>query len=183
MDNYDNVFKSIRIINSSAGLNIAARRITVSTCGIISKINAMAKEGLQIELAVSLHSANDITRSQLMPVNKKEPLDKLLATCREYTKKTKRQITFEYVLIKNVNDSQDDARQLAKQIKGMLCKINLITCNQVKALGFHSVGRQQAVQFQKILLQKGILVTIRASRGEDIAAACGQLRYSFSKKS
>ncbi|MDP8266500.1 MAG: 23S rRNA (adenine(2503)-C(2))-methyltransferase RlmN [Candidatus Aceula meridiana] len=182
MDNYDNVFKSIRIINSSSGLNIAARRITVSTCGLIPQIRAMAKEGLQIELAVSLHAANNTTRSQLMPVNRKDPLDKLLATCKSYSKATKRQITFEYVLIKGVNDSQEDARQLARQVKGMLCKINLITCNQVKALACCSADRQQAVKFQNILLQKGILVTIRAPRGEDIAAACGQLRYSLSKK-
>ena len=176
-DNYENVLKAIRIINHPKGFGIAARRITVSTCGLIPEIVRFSQEGIQIELAISLHASDNKLRNRLMPVNKKYPLEKLLKTCQEYSKKTKRQITFEYILIKGLNAGRQDAEHLADLLKGMLCKVNLIACNQVDISGCSSVGRDDVFRFKRILEDRKILVTTRLARGEDISAACGQLRY------
>ena len=176
-DNYDKVLKAIRIINDPRGLGIAARRITVSTCGLIPEIMKFSQEGMQIELAISLHASDGRLRNRLMPVNKKYPLEKLLKTCREYSQETKRQITFEYILIKNFYASRQDAENLASLLKGMLCKVNLIAYNQIDIVGYSAVGRDDVFRFKKVLEDKRIPVTTRKPRGEDISAACGQLRY------
>jgi 23S rRNA (adenine2503-C2)-methyltransferase len=182
MDNYDNVFKAIRMINASYGLNIAARRITVSTCGLIPQIERMATEGLQIELAVSLHSVDEDTRTRLMPINKKYPVGALLKVCRVYAQTTNRQVTFEYILMRGVNDAVKDALDLAQQLKGMLCKVNLIACHAVSSQGFLAPEPSQISKFKEVLFKKGIVVTVRLSRGEDVQAACGQLRYVRSQE-
>ncbi len=181
-DNYDNVLKAIRIINDPKAFGIAARKITVSTCGIIPKIKEFSTCGMQIELAISLHGSNSQIRSQLMPVNKRYPLENLLETACEYSKKTNRQITFEYVLIKDFNASMKHARELAKLLKGMLCKVNLIAYNHADVSRCSSVTRKDIAFFKSALEEKGIVVTIRMPRGEDIDAACGQLRYRHTKK-
>jgi 23S rRNA (adenine2503-C2)-methyltransferase len=172
------VTKAIRIINSPKGLNIAARRMTVSTCGLIPKIKKLAREGLQIELAVSLHGASDESRNLLMPVNRKYPVKDLIAACREYSTGTKRQITFEYILIKNVTCTKKSAAALAPLLKGMLCKVNLIPYNPIAEFGYERPARTEVYAFRDRLQQSGIHATIRTPRGKDISAACGQLRHS-----
>lgn len=177
MDNYDPVLKAIRIINAPLGLNIGARRITVSTCGIIPGIKRLAEEDLQVELSVSLHAADDKMRSGLLPVNKKYPLKELLAACRDYSRKTKRQVTFEYVLIKGFNSGQKEAEKLTGLLKGFrLCKVNLIPANPVKELKIEPPNKLEVIFFRDYLLKHKIPATLRKSRGQDIAAACGQLR-------
>ncbi|MCM8770706.1 MAG: 23S rRNA (adenine(2503)-C(2))-methyltransferase RlmN [Candidatus Omnitrophica bacterium] len=176
LDNYDNVLKAIRIINSPAGLNIGARKITLSSAGFIPGIKRLVSEGLQIELAISLHAGDDKTRSFLMPLNKKYPLQELLAVIKEYIKKTKRQITFEYILIDGVNSSISEAEKLSKLLKDLNCKVNLIPCNPVKEIGFLPAKKMDILLFKDRLLKSGIKVTVRMPRGEDIQAACGQLR-------
>jgi 23S rRNA (adenine2503-C2)-methyltransferase len=182
LDNYDNVLKVIRIINSPLGLNIGARRITISTCGIIPGIKRLADEGLQIELSISLHAADDRTRSQIMPINKKYPLKDLIKACAEYIKKTNRQITFEYVLIKNINLDLQSAQNLATILKSLgLCKVNLIPCNPIRELNVETPAKLEILLFRDYLLKQGLNVTLRKPRGQDIAAACGQLRLRYEK--
>lgn len=183
LDNYDNVMRVIRIINSPDGLNISARRITLSTCGIIPGIRRLSEEGLQIELSISLHAADDKTRSALMPLNKKYPLKDLIQACREYIEKTNRQITFEYILIKDANSDLQNAKNLVKILKGLrLCKVNLITANPVKELNIEPPNKLDILLFKDCLLKSGVNVTLRKPRGEDIEAACGQLRLRYEKK-
>ena len=182
LDNYQNVIKAIRIINSKEGFNIAARRITISTCGVIPGMKKLENEGLQIELSISLHSADDKIRSQIVPVNKKYPIDELMLACKEYIEKTARQITFEYVLLEGLNSELSDAQKLVKILKGLkLCKINLIVFNPVKELNVGPPAKEKAVLFKKYLLKAGIPATIRKPRGQDIEAACGQLRLGYVK--
>jgi 23S rRNA (adenine2503-C2)-methyltransferase len=182
-DNYENVLGAIRIINSPLAFNIGARRITISTCGIIPGIKRLESEDLQIELSISLHAADDKTRTQLMPVNKKYPLAELIKCCREYVTKTKRQITFEYILIKDVNSSLTDAHKLVTLIKDLkLAKINLIPANSVPELKVMPPAPQEVDSFKESLLKAQINVTVRKERGQDIAAACGQLRLRYEKK-
>lgn len=178
LDNYDNVLKAIRIINDRQGLNIGARRITVSTCGLVPGIKRLAQEGLQIELSVSLHAANDGLRNSLMPVNKRYPLTILIPACRDYFTQTRRIITFEYALIKNINDSQTQARELIRLTRRAKARINLIPLNQVS--GFKGTAPEPEVisRFARELESAGINTTIRQSRGNSISAACGQLRYA-----
>lgn len=175
LDNYDNVLKAIRIVNSPEGLNIGARRITISTCGVIPGMEKLAKENLQIELSVSLHSADDKTRSRLMPVNKIYPLKDLMRVCRNYIKKTNRQITFEYILIGGVNSDLQSAKRLGKLLAGMNCKANLIPANTIEKLKFEPPERKDILLFKDTLEKSGINVTLRRPRGQDIEAACGQL--------
>jgi len=176
MDNYENLLKAIRIINSPKGLNIAARRITISTCGLIPKIKKLAKEGLQIELAVSLHGSSNTSRNVLMPVNKKYPIDELIHACRDYVQATKRQITFDYILIRGLTCTKQAAIKLRRLLKGTTCKLNLIRYNKVAEFDFQPSTRKEAVDFQKQLKGLGIHSTFRTPRGGDINAACGQLR-------
>ncbi len=183
LDNYDNVIKAIRIINSPHALNIGVRRITISTSGILPAIKRLSQEGLQIELSVSLHAADERIRSRLMPVNKIYPLLNLITACREYIKKTNRQITFEYILIKDKNASLQDALKLSKILKDLkLCKVNLIPCNLIKECQVEPPGKKDVLLFRDYLLKSGINVTLRKPRGQDIEAACGQLRLRYEKK-
>lgn len=178
LDNYDNLLRAIRLINSPKAINIAARRITISTCGVIPKIKALMQEGLQIELAVSLHGPNNQIRDILMPVNKRYPLKELIAACREYARATKRQITFEYILIKNLTCTEKAAEELGILLKGMLCKLNLIPYNPVAEFPHQPPAKMEMLFFKKKLSDCGLHATIRMPRGRDITAACGQLRHS-----
>lgn len=182
MDNYENVIKAVRIINSGYGLNIGARRITISTCGIIPGIERLASEGLQFELSVSLHAATDELRSKLMPINKKYPLKDLIKTCKEYSIKTKRQVTFEYILIKNINSSLKDAKDLCGLLKDFkLSKVNLIPSNYIPEFKLKPADKSEIFNFRDHLSSQGVCVTLRKERGEDINAACGQLRLNYAK--
>ena len=179
-DNFDNLMKAIRLINDQRGINIGARRITVSTCGVIPKIKQLANEGIQIELAISLHGYDNASRNILMPVNRKYPFDDLIAACREYIQATKRQITFEYILIKDVTCTDKAAESLKKAFRGIICKMNLIPYNPVSEFDHKTPSTQEMQAFRNRLEQFGILATIRSPRGRDVAAACGQLRHATS---
>ncbi len=182
LDNYDNVLEAIRMINSKEGFNIGSRRITISTCGIIPGIKRLAQEGLQIELSVSLHAADDKTRSQLLPVNQKYPLRDLLEACAEYIRETNRQVTFEYVLIKGINSDLPSAQKLSKILKGLkLAKVNLIPANYIKELNIQAPQKPDILAFRDYLVKHGTQVTLRKPRGGDIEAACGQLRLKYVK--
>jgi len=176
LDNYDNVLKSIRAINAPEGLHIAARRITVSTCGIVPGIKRLAGEGLQIELSVSLHGHDEASRAELMPVSQRYPLKELMPACRDYIKLTKRQITFEYILIRNLTCSDEAVRHLGPLLKGLLCKLNLIPYNPVAECAYQPPTKLEVLTFKTALSRRGIHATVRQPRGKDIAAACGQLR-------
>jgi len=182
LDNYDNVLKAIRIINSESGFSIGARRITISTSGIPPAIERLSGEDLQIELSVSLHAASDKTRTRLMPINKKYPLRALLKACRAYIRKTNRQITFEYILIKGINSDLPSARELSTLLRGLNSKVNLIVCNSVKELGILPPNKLEVLLFKNQLIKSGVHVTLRRSRGEDIEAACGQLRLRYAEE-
>ncbi len=174
--NYDNLFKAIRILNDPQALGIGARKITISTVGLVPKIEQLSKEGLQIELAISLHAPNDELRGQIMPVNRRYPLKELIAACRAYAKKTKRLVTFEYILLFEVNDSVEHAQELAKLLKGSFCKVNLIPCHPIPGLPFKRPPLKRMLAFERALKAGGIVCTLRRSRGLDIEGACGQLR-------
>ena len=181
LDNYENVLKSVRILNCKEGLNIGARRITISTCGLIPGMKRLADEGLQIELSISLHAADDKTRSILVPVNKKYPLRELIDACHDYIKKTGRQITFEYVLIAGLNCDLQSARKLSILLKGLNCKVNLISSNPIKELKVEPPGKLEILFFRDYLVKNKINVTLRKARGQDIDAACGQLRLRYAQ--
>jgi len=176
LDNYENVLKAIRIINAPAGFHIGARRITISTCGIIPGIKRLASEGLQIELSVSLHAADEKTRTRLMPVNKKYPLKDLISACKDYAVLTKRQVTFEYVLIKDLNCSKEAGDNLVRLLRGWECKVNLLVYNPVREFPYQPPEEREVEFFVWLLRKEGIVVTLRKSRGKDIDGACGQLR-------
>jgi 23S rRNA (adenine2503-C2)-methyltransferase len=181
LDNYENVLRAIRIINAEYSFNIGARRITISTCGIVPAIKRLSEEGLQVELSISLHAADDRVRSRLLPVNKKYPLKDLIGACREYIHKTNRQVTFEYVLLNNINSSLQDAVKLATIVRGLNCKVNLIPCNRIEEFDLYPPSHSQAQQFKDCLCKAGVHVTLRRPRGQDIASACGQLRLRYEK--
>ena len=174
--NYDATLHAIRTLNDHRGFNLGARRFTISTVGIVPGIRRLAKEGLQVELAVSLHAPNDELRDRLVPINKGYPLKRLMVACREYIEQTNRRITFEYVLIDRVNDSIRHARELAALIGGMLCHVNLIAMNPVPGVPYGPPPRRRVLAFEEELRRLGISVTLRAGRGVDIQAGCGQLR-------
>ncbi|MBP9855096.1 MAG: 23S rRNA (adenine(2503)-C(2))-methyltransferase RlmN [Candidatus Omnitrophica bacterium] len=176
-DNFDNLMKAIRIINDPKGFNIGARRITVSTCGVIPKIKLLAEEGLQIELAISLHGFDNESRNVLMPVNRKYPFDDLMDACREYIKATKRQITFEYILIKDITCTPEAVSALKKAFRGLICKMNLIPYNPVSEFDHQTPSRKDMFLFRDMLAEFGVHATIRTPRGRDIKGACGQLRH------
>ncbi|MEK6714669.1 MAG: 23S rRNA (adenine(2503)-C(2))-methyltransferase RlmN [Candidatus Omnitrophota bacterium] len=178
LDNYDNVFKAVRIFNAPSAFNIGARRITISTCGIIPAIENLARQGLQVELSISLHAADNELRNKLMPVNKRYPLDKLISCVREYIKQTNRQITFEYILIKGLNDSLSCADKLSKLLSGLNFKVNLILFNLQEGSCFQPPDKKLVLGFKERLIKNGTHATTRASRGQDIRAACGQLRIA-----
>ena len=181
LDNYDNVLEAARRINSPHGLKIGARRITISTCGIIPGITRLAKERMQIELSISLHAADDATRLRLLPINKKYPIKGLISACRQYILETNRQVTFEYILISGVNSSLQSAKNLITILKGLNCKVNLIPANPVKGLEVSPADKKESVDFKDLLVKSGLIVTLRRPRGQDIDAACGQLRLKYEK--
>ena len=175
-DNYDNVMDFIRILNHPHGLAIGARHITVSTCGLIEKIRDYANEGLQINLAISLHAPNNELRNKIMPINRKYPLDELMDAVKYYEKVAQRRVTFEYILLKDVNDSKECAIELANLIKGTLAYVNLIPFNPVNELKYKRSDEKRVHDFMDTLMKRGVNVTIRKEFGTDIDAACGQLR-------
>lgn len=177
--NYDNVLKFIEIVNWEQGLNIGQRHITLSTCGIVPKIHQLAEENLQITLAISLHSPWDEERKKIMPIANEYSIIDIVESCKYYINITGRRITFEYALINNVNDRKEDAEQLIKLLKGMLCHVNLIPMNEVKESSFKKSSVSSIQSFQKKLEEGGIDTTIRRELGADINAACGQLRKSY----
>lgn len=181
-DNYGVLLRTIRTLNSKEALNIGARKITVSTCGVVPKIEQFSEEGLQVELSVSLHGATDAVRGLIMPVNKAYPVKPLIAACKKYVQKTNRAITFEYILIKGVNAGDREARDLARLLKGMLCKVNLIPYNPIDEFPHAAPSYPEVVKFQQTLQEEGIKTTVRFSKGRDIQAACGQLRSIQHKK-
>ena len=173
--NLKNLLRAIRIINASWGLGIGARRITVSTSGLAPQIRELANESTQFRLALSLHGATDEVRSRIMPVNRKYPLKVLLEACDYYVAK-KGRLTFEYILIAGVNDTDEQARELAKIARRLSAKINLIPYNTVEGLEWSRPTRARQEKFQSILRKHGVIATLRREKGHDIAAACGQLR-------
>jgi 23S rRNA (adenine2503-C2)-methyltransferase len=178
-DNYDNVMAFIRIMNAQEGLAIGARHITVSTCGLVDGIKKYAKEGLQINLAISLHAPNDKIRQQIMPIAKAYPLDQLMEAVHYYEENGGRRVTFEYIMLKGVNDSLECADELAKLIRGTLAYVNLIPYNPVKEKPYERSPEPQVRAFWDRLMKQGINTTIRKEFGSDIDAACGQLRVKY----
>ncbi len=177
--NYDNVFDAVRILNHGDSIAIGIRHITISTCGIVPAIERLADEKLAVKLAVSLHSPFDEVRSSLMPINKKYPLALLMNSLHKYQEKTNKRITFEYALIKNVNDSLKDARELSALLKGLSAFVNLIPLNPVNGFDFRRSSDKDIEEFQKYMEKSGIKTTVRKEMGSDINAACGQLRDRF----
>ncbi len=175
LDNYDNVIRAIRLINDPKGLNIGARHISVSTCGLVHNIRRLADENIQCNLCISLHSSRDEVRTSMMPINKTYNIAEVLAACNEYIKKTNRRITFEYALVDGVNDSREDALHLAKLLRGMLCHVNLIPINKIKDGIYEKSSTDKILAFRDTLNEKGIVATVRRELGSDISAACGQL--------
>ncbi len=175
LDNYENVIKAILIMNSPQGMGIASRRITLSTSGIVPGIEKLKNLGLQVNLSLSLHAANDELRSRLMPVNKKYPLEKTIRACEDYLEEGGRKMTLEYVLIEDVNDSPQDAEGLAEISRRLRAKVNLIPYSFVCGLDFKVPSKKAIARFMEILEEKKVGVTLRRSKGQDIQAACGQL--------
>ncbi len=178
LDNYDNIIKFLKLVNDPEGLNIGYRHISLSTCGLVPEIIRLSKENLPITLSISLHAPNDEIREKIMPINRKYSIDKIIEACKIYTEVTKRRITYEYALISGVNDSRENARELASRIKGMLAHVNLIPVNAIEGADFKKSSRQQIEQFKAVLEHSGIETTVRRELGSDINAACGQLRRS-----
>jgi len=174
--NYDAVLQALRIINAPGGLNIGARHITISTCGVVPGIRRLAAEGLQFELSVSLHAPNDAIRDRLMPVNKRWPMQELLAACRDYTEESGRIVTFEYTLVAGVNDQPAHARELADRLGGWKCRVNLIPLSPVAEFDGVAPDAHVCESFQRYLEAARIHTTLRRSRGRQVDAACGQLR-------
>ena len=175
-DNYDNVMKFIRILNNPHGFAIGARHLTVSTCGLVEKIREYANEGIQINLAISLHAPSDKIRNKIMPISLKYPLDQLMDAVKYYEATAKRRVTFEYILLEDINDSIENAKELAKLIKGTTSYVNLIPYNPVGELKYKRTSGNRVHRFMDALIKEGVNVTVRKEFGTDIDAACGQLR-------
>ena len=181
LDNYNNVLKFIRLISLSEGLNISQRRITLSTCGLADKIRSLADERLAITLSVSLHASNDDIRQSLMPIARRYSIKELISACKHYISLTHRRVSFEYALIKGVNDGQEHAEELCQILRGFQCHVNLITLNAVDETDYVGSDRFAANKFFNYLNEKNIAVSMRRTMGEDIQGACGQLRNEFIK--
>ncbi len=179
MDNYDNVIRFIKLLNSEEGLNISQRNITVSTCGLVEKIKELADEKLQITLAISLHAPNDELRASMMPIANKYSIDEIMEAVRYYIDVTTRRVSFEYSLVDGVNDSDDCVKQLAKLLTGLNCHINLIPVNPVRERQFVRPDMKKVYSFKNKLEKYGLNVTIRREMGSDIDGACGQLRKKY----
>lgn len=182
-DNYENVMKFIKIATFQKGMNIGARRISVSTCGLVDKIFRFADENLGVTLSVSLHSVTDEVRSAVMPINKIYNLEKLHNACEYYNKKTNRRISFEYIMLKGINDSKDDAKRLANFMKGLIFHVNLIPANSMNFGELVSPSLERVHLFAKWLINLGVNVTVRRTLGSDISASCGQLRSRIINRS
>ena len=176
LDNYDNVVNSIRIINNPKGINIGARHISISTSGLVPNIYRLAEENIQCTLSISLHATNNEKRSSMMPINNKYPIEDLIQACKDYIAKTNRRISFEYALAKDNNDNLEDAKELVKLLKGMLCHVNLIPINKIENGAFVKSSMESIIKFRDYLNEHSIVATIRRELGSDIDAACGQLR-------
>lgn len=175
-DNYDNVIKFIKIINNPKGINIGIRHITISTCGLVPKIKKFINEKTGVNLAISLHAPNNELRSKLMPINKVYSISDIILVVKEYIKKTNRRVTFEYILLNDVNDSEEDAKELAKLLKGINCYVNLIPYNETSHIKYKTSKKVTIDKFYDILKKNNINVTIRREFGSKVSAACGQLR-------
>ncbi len=182
LDNFDNVLRFLELVNSEEGMNISMRHISLSTCGLVPKIDALAEKKLQISLAISLHGPNDEIRDKIMPVNKAYPIDELLAACRRYYDATSRRLHFEYAMIDGVNDREQDAKELLRRLKGLPAHFNLIPLNHVEESPLKPSSKAAVAKFQKILEDGGITATVRRTLGGDIDASCGQLRRKYTKE-
>ena len=181
LDNFDHVMRFLELVNSEDGMNISMRHISLSTCGLVPKIDELAKRKLQISLAISLHGPNDAIRDRIMPVNKAYPIDELLSACRRYYDATSRRIHFEYAMIDGVNDSEENARELLRRLKGLPAHVNMIPLNHVEESPLQPSSRKAVAQFQKILEDGGVTATVRRTLGGDIDASCGQLRRKYTQ--
>ena len=178
-DNYLNVIKFIKIINSGKGIDIGARHITVSTSGIVPKIKEFIKDGNQVNLAISLHAPNNTIRDKIMKINKVYKIEELISTVKEYIEKTNRRVTFEYILLDNVNDSVECAIELSKLLKGINCYVNLIPYNETSHIEYKKSSKDKIMKFYDTLKKNSINVTIRREFGGNVDAACGQLRANY----
>ena len=182
LDNFDNVMRFLELVNSPDGMNISMRHISLSTCGLVPKIRALAEKKLQLTLSVSLHAPNDRVRDTIMPVNKAYPTEELLQACRDYYDITGRRISFEYAMIQGVNDREEDARELLRRLKGLPAHMNLIPLNHVEESPLKPSTRKAVQRFQQILEEGGVPATVRRTLGGDIDASCGQLRRKYTKQ-
>ncbi len=182
LDNFDNVLRFLELVNSPEGMNISMRHISLSTCGLVPKIDALAEKKLQLTLSVSLHAPNNEIRNRIMPVNKAYPIEELVDACRRYYQATNRRISFEYAMIRGVNDSQENARELLERMKGLPAHFNLIPLNHVEESPLQPSTRASVAAFQKTLEDGGIPATVRRTLGGDIDASCGQLRRKYTKE-
>ena len=181
LDNFDNVMRFLELVNSPDGMNISMRHISLSTCGLVPKIDELAQRKLQISLAISLHGPNDEIRNKIMPVNKAYPIDVLLEACRRYYQATSRRIHFEYAMIDGVNDSEGCAKELLRRLKGLPAHVNLIPLNHVEESPLKPSSKAAVAKFQKTLEDGGVTATVRRTLGGDIDASCGQLRRKYTK--
>lgn len=182
LDNMDTVLRFLTLVNHPKGLNIGMRHISLSTCGLVDKIELLAERNLQLTLSVSLHSPDNESRSKIMPVNKRWPVEQLLAACRAYFEKTGRRVSFEYTMIDGVSDAPEQAELLAKKLHGMQAHVNMIPLNNVEESGLKCSSHAAIERFQKILESHGVTATVRRTLGSDIDASCGQLRRKFERK-
>ena len=182
LDNFDNVMRFLELVNSEDGMNISMRHISLSTCGLVPMIDALAERKLQISLAISLHGPNDEIRNRIMPVNRAYPIEVLLAACRRYYDATSRRIHFEYAMIDGVNDREEHARELLRRLKGLPAHINLIPLNHVEESPLKPSSRAAVAKFQQILNDGGLTATVRRTLGGDIDASCGQLRRKYTRE-
>lgn len=182
LDNFDNVLRFLELVNSPDGMNISMRHISLSTCGLVPKIDKLAEHKLQLTLSVSLHAPTNEIRSTIMPVNKAYPVEALLAACRRYYEATGRRISFEYAMIHGVNDTEAAAKQLLQDLKGLPAHVNLIPLNHVEESPLKPSTRQAVQRFQKLLEDGGVPATVRRTLGGDIDASCGQLRRKYTKQ-
>ena len=182
LDNLEQVMKFLKIVNDPDGINIGYRHISLSTCGLVPGIGALAKLNIPITLSISLHATTDESRSEMMPINRRYSLDELLSACRDYQKVTGRRISFEYAVISGVNDQKEDAERLSHLLKGLLCHINLIPVNPIEAGHYKPPSKKNILLFQELLIKLGLNATIRRTLGSDISASCGQLRHKNLEK-
>ena len=182
LDNFNNVLRFLELVNSQDGMNISMRHISLSTCGLVPKIDALAEKKLQISLAISLHGPNNEIRGKIMPVNKAYDIDTLLDACRRYYAATSRRIHFEYAMIDGVNDSKENARELLRRLKGLPAHVNMIPLNHVEESPLKPSSKAAVAKFQKILEDGGVTATVRRTLGGDIDASCGQLRRKYNQE-